>query len=74
MAGSNWDEDKLLISAISKTSPRLGYYALRLVDVDAVEAEELPVSDEAELGATVESIGQIIHGRAAERSVGSISC
>lgn len=71
---SNWDEDKLLISAISKANPRMGYYALRLVDVDAGQAEELPVAEEVELGKTIESIGQTIQARAAKRSIGSISC
>lgn len=74
MTRPNWDEDKLLISAISKANPRLGYYALRLVDVDAGQAAELPVVEEAELGTTVETIGQSIRKRAAERSGGSISC
>lgn len=65
--GSNWDEDKLLISAISRANPRLGYYALRLVDVDAGQAKELPVAEEAELGTTAEAIGQRIKERAGQR-------
>ncbi|HVD89891.1 MAG TPA: hypothetical protein VNB91_13440 [Jatrophihabitantaceae bacterium] len=70
-SGSTWDEDKLLISAISRTNPRLGYYALRLVDVDAGQARELPVREEIELGATVEEIGQRIRQRAGRRSRGT---
>jgi len=67
-SGPGWDKDKLLISAISKANPRMGYYALRLVDVDAGQAEELPVAEEAELGATIEEIGQAIRQRAAGRA------
>jgi hypothetical protein len=74
--GPGWDQDKLLISAISKANPRLGYYALRLVDVDAGSAEELPVAEEAELGRTVESIGRQVWERAAGRSrrTSSVNC
>jgi hypothetical protein len=62
-----WDDDKLLISAISTANPRLAYYALHLVAVDADQADELPVEDETQLGATVAGIGADIVRRAEKR-------
>ena len=62
-----WDDDKLLISAISTVNPDLGYYALRLVDIDAGRAEELAPVDEAALGARVMGIGSRIRLRASRR-------
>jgi hypothetical protein len=67
---TGWDDDKLLISAISTVNPKLGYYALRLVDVDADKATELPVEDEATLGAAVIELGTDIQRRAAARAGG----
>jgi hypothetical protein len=64
---ARWDEDKLLISAISTVNPQLGYYALHLVAVDGDQADELPVEDERQLGAAVAGIGVDILRRAGKR-------
>ena len=66
---STWDDDKILISTISMTNPKLGRYALRLIDIDAGRAEELPVPEQAQLGVDVVNLGEAIQRRAERRQI-----
>jgi hypothetical protein len=64
---NTWDDDKMLVSAISTTNPALGRYALRLVDVDAGQAHDLSVQAERRLGRQVSAIATRILRRAHAR-------
>ncbi|HVK23187.1 MAG TPA: hypothetical protein VM677_17665 [Actinokineospora sp.] len=64
---THWRDDLTLIGALSTVNRQLALYVLRLLDVDAQRAPELPITDESTLGRRMIELGQAIHARAARR-------
>ena len=64
---AHWRDDLALIGGLSTINRELALYVMRLLDVDAERATELPATEEASLGQRMVELGHAIQARAARR-------